>query len=163
MKLVIEFFLLGGIIVGGIFWQVYLFKRDSERAHAPIRIIIPAILGGLILIGIIVYSLIAIYADNRSIYDWKDFGYYFLRCLVLFLSFLLKSTFGPIFTSIIVAMLVYFLFEYGEFRIWSFIRVFLDWIFSSFPKWMETLYITTLFLVATGGAIIESSEFFDFS
>jgi len=155
MKFAIELILIGLLTIGGIYWQIFLIDRDNAYDF-PNRIIVPIIIGIITLVGLLVHGFIANLADNRSVYTWGDMFSNLLRALVLFISFTIKSYLGPIFTTLALIMCIYFLFEYNEFRVWKFVEVFFDWIFSKMPNWIEVVYTITLIIVAVGGSLVDS-------
>ena len=152
-----EIIVIGLLAIGGVFWQIYLFEQDSYRDAPPIRVLIPVVLGGIALVGLIVHGLIANLGDTRSAYEWSDMFGNAWKVIVLTFTFTVKTLFGPVFTALAVIMVCYFLFEYGEFRIWKFVQAFFDWAFSRAPQWVEQLYIAILLLTAIGGSIAEGA------
>lgn len=153
----VEIIIIGLLAIGGVIWQIYLFEQDRYRSGPPMRIVIPAVLGGVALIGLIIHGFIANLGDTRSAYEWSDMFGNVWKVIVLTFTFTVKTLFGPVFTALAVIMACYFLFEYGEFRVWKFVQAFFDWAFSRMPQWVEHLYIAILALTAVGGSIIDGS------
>ena len=153
----VEVILIGLLAIGGVVWQIYFIQQDEKRVSPPLRVIIPLVIGGISIIGLIIHGLIANLGDSRSSYDWADMFSNLWRVIVLFITFSIKSYLGPIFTALAVIMVCYFLFEYGEFRVWKFVVAFFDWVFSKMPEWVETLYLVILFLTAIGGSFADGN------
>jgi hypothetical protein len=118
---------------------------------------VPLIIGGVSILGLIIHGLIANLGDAKSYYDWGEMFSNLWKVFVLFITFTIKSLFGPIFTALMVIMAVYFFFEYGQFRVWNFVKAFFDWVFSTMPDWIKTLYIIILLIVVVGGSIVEGA------
>lgn len=154
----LEVIIFGVLGIGGVIWQYNLLRKDWQTRKIPDRVIIPLILGAIAAIGIVIHALIAHYGDPRSTYDWQDMLANLKKIVVLFFSFSLKSFFGPIFTALALIMFCYFYLEYGEIRVWDFISIFFDWVFSKMPNWVENIYYCVLFLVAVGGSLSDGSS-----
>ncbi len=60
--------------------------------------------------------------------------------------------FLPFFSSL---MIIYSLFEPGDFKFWSFnfVQEFMDWLIGSFPKWIRNTYAVIMYLVIIASSV----------
>jgi hypothetical protein len=150
---VIEWILIGIIIIGGLVWQLNLFENDQIRG--PNRIYIPIYFTIIVLVGIIGHGAIS-YMDDRVYFSTKDFFNNLWVVLVFGIGFTLKAYLAPVLLSAALAFITYNLFEFGEFMTIPFLDTFLHFVFKSFPKWLEQLYIILVAIYMLVGALHDS-------
>ena len=152
MEDTLEYILIGMSIIGGLWWQYYLRRKEKYRG-LPLRVKIPIIIGSVFTIGILTHGIIGIYMDEKSVLDWNEVLMNSLKSLVLFLTFTVKSYLGPIFTSLSTAILIYFLFEHSQITIMNFVLRFFEWIFMALPDWVEGAYLIGMGVIVVGGTL----------
>jgi len=147
----LEIFIIGILGLFGLFWQFRLLESsENER-------MLPAVLLSLVIIlGVFIRGIIAIFLDGHSDYEWDHFGMDMLKVIVLSLSFNIKTYLGPIFCAFTLGTTVYFLFETGEFHTVGFIKSFMYWIFQGLDAWVKQLYAVVSFLIVFGGSIYDT-------
>jgi uncharacterized membrane protein YqhA len=153
--IVIEWILIGIIIIGGLVWQLNLFEND--QISGPNRIYIPIYFTIIVLVGIIGQGAISYMDDRVHNFSTTDFFNNLLVVLVFGIGFTLKAYFAPVLLSAALAFMTYNLFEFGEFMTIPFLDTFLHFVFKSLPKWLEQLYIILVAIYMLVGAIRDSS------
>jgi len=153
---IIEVIIIGIIVSGGIIWQFYLInKRDSWDDGPPFRVIPAGIIGVIIFLGVVVFSILG-YIDERRglpfIFIFTNGGKALILCLVL----ILKSYFSPITAAFSLSCVVYFYFSYGEMHTIPLIQSIFEWVFISAPKWASAVYAVIVSLYSFSMAIVDS-------
>ena len=69
MEDTLEYILIGMSIIGGLWWQYYLRRKEKYRG-LPLRVKIPIIIGSVFTIGILTHGIIGIYMDET----WQVWG-----------------------------------------------------------------------------------------
>lgn len=157
---------IGGLTTIGVLWQVVLFKNSRtvtvmRSAGVAPRIVPAAIVGVIVLLGVVLYSSFELIDEQRerSIEEaLSNIG----RAFVLALMLPLKSWLGPLTVMVTLGFACYFLFSYGELRPIPFIQSLFDWVFSGAPSWMSATYTLCVAGYALGGSIYDSANI-DFS
>lgn len=154
----IEILLIGVFTISGIHWQVVAFTKMAQD-QPPIGVIVPAGIGLVLLVGLTVHGLIYSFVGTGTYY-FSEFLSYFWA--ILFTSFVLsiKGVFAPILLALSAIMIIYGIFEPGEFKFWSFnfVEDFMDWLIGSFPRWIRNTYTVIMYLIIIGGSIAPAIE-----
>ncbi|MEO1628854.1 MAG: hypothetical protein AAFV25_27135, partial [Bacteroidota bacterium] len=63
---------IGAVSILGIIWQLHILSMESGRRTPPKRVVIPMVLGGLSLSGILVHGFIAMVIDSANEFGMGD-------------------------------------------------------------------------------------------
>jgi len=157
-KKAIEYFVLGVLAVGGIWWQVYLLKKDRVNSYRrffisiPFRLHIPIGFCLVITAGVISYGVIRSIDVGFS----SDYLDNIMLVAVFSVVFIGQVYFGPIVISSVLSYFIYNLFEHNTFVLMPLLEIFLDFVFSSFPGWLEILYVSIVGIYTLGSSIHDS-------
>ena len=145
--------IVGVIGLVSVIWQFSLFANDELDYDIPVRVRGGLIVGGIVLLGVIMYSSYLVLDPQRPEFTFftalKNVG---LAALFATL-FLLKSFFGPLVLGYLAGYSVFKFFEYDELMIAPGIDWLLSLVFNNIPPSLEIAYtiIVTLYLIAVSG------------
>lgn len=171
---VAEVILIGLVLIGGVYWQAYTIKEDGDKGRKkPLRLFVPMYFGVVVTVGLFGFQLIWAFhkADQVDIFSRSGsemlaitgrllvvVGWAALRGVLFTLVLSLKGYFGPLVTSAMAAVSVYQLFEFGELRVVRLMEIFLEFVFSQAPTWLQVGYTFVLLLFCAAGPLAEKLE-----
>ena len=154
----LEILLIGIFTMAGIGWQGLAFTKMSQ-GQPPLVVIVPASIGFILLVGLIVHGIIYAFVGTGD-YTFSEFLSLFWAILFTTIVLTIKGVFSPLLLALTIIMIIYSLFEPGDFKFWSFeiVQDFMDWLIGSFPKWIKNTYTVIMYLVIIGGSITSAIE-----
>jgi len=164
--LALEIALIGGIAIGVIYWQYQLaFPGGSwdmaqfDPEDLPNRVKIPFYVGMALFAGCIIYTIVTLSkGGNEHVPNLPRGIGLIIKSLVFWFFFIVKAYFGPIVLGIVLATVVYNLFEYGEFRSIPFFTWLADWVFGVASQTFHIIYVIVVGIYSFGASVIDEVD-----
>ena len=139
---------IGIIAVASVAWQIRIFNNIGRSEAAMIPLVgVPAGIGGVITIGVLLYSIF-LYIDDGKNFMFFDIITSTFFALVFAIILTLKNFLGALVNGWLAAYSMYHYFEYGELKIWPVMSWVISLIIDSAENYTVILY-TLIFMLGS--------------
>ncbi len=151
---------IGVVTLGSIYWQGYIFNKDSQKHRQHLtRLVVPFYSGAIVVLGIFVYGIIAIFQGHVEDIGgfWPWVGRVILA--IFFASFLIfKACFSAILVGFVASSFCYSFIIFGEIHPIPILGALINLVFPQAPQWLHILYVSA---VSIYGLIASIGDSFD--
>jgi hypothetical protein len=143
----IEVILIGAVMLAGVIWTYFLFKKGD---HA--RVVPTLVVGAIVLLGVAVRDGIAL-ADPKTNVHFLDFCSAVGKAALFAMGINFKSLLAPLVIALTISVGAYYLFEYRELHPLPVLSTLVDLVFSTAPRWLEWTYCIAMGLYCSWGSL----------
>ena len=148
------------ILASSIAWQVFIYGKMGPSSRSESETIlsvmgIPAIIGGIIIVGSISWSVLILIDPNTHATlsgQIKFVG----TIIVLAIIFFIKNLFGAVLSGATLSWAIYMWYQYGSIELIPIFQMVIDAFMPWAPTWMKVLYIWVTLIYAFISSVISS-------